>query len=1060
MRNKNVIIALLVIFSGICVYNLYYTFSQFRMESEVDRLTAKNEEYKRIRRDSADYAATPAFQDEFKAHQGTFEKAKKSLATARQNSFTLGLDLQGGMFVTMEIEVADLLKQMASFTDPAFEQALTSATEKKISSQDPYVDLFYQSLVEQKGGAENVRLSAYFVNKDQNIDFNTSNEKVLDNLRTEANDAISRTFEIIRTRIDAFGVASPNLQLQEGSGRILIELPGVKDEDRVRELLRSTARLEFWETTTSNEGMAELMKANEVMVARAKAAEADTSKQDTGATTDDLPEPVAAEGETDPAVPVIAEAAEEVVENAENELADLLGGEATPQPAEGEEGEAESELGDLLSGETTASNDSDSAAADTSAAFDTREEFLAEYPIFRYLNPLERYVDPNNPLIGYALEDDTAAFMEVLREPEIQQVMSSRIRFVWEAKPRGEGGQVFGLIAIKVPADGISKIEGDRITDARQDFDNQGGKGAVVNLKMDAEGSQTWKTMTGNNVGRCVAITLDRAVLTYPTVQGQIAGGNTQISGNFSTEEAQDLASMLKAGKLPVRAKIIGEDRVGPTLGEENIRSGLWSFLVAFLVTIAFMTFYYTSSGLVANLALVANLLFILGVSAAVNVVLTLPGIAAVVLTMGMAVDANVLIFERIREERSLGKSLKAAIQAGFKNAFSSVMDANITTFLTGVILYAFGVGPIRGFAVSLMIGIITSLISALFITRLILEYFGNRGKETINFGSKFTTNVFSKIKIKMVERKNLMYGVSGVLVALSIVSIVFFGFKTGVDFQGGQQFKVSYSGDLEFNQLVNDLEASFEGNKPVVKTIGGGQGDEQRILVTTSWNLNTEDSKLVENALLSGFAKSHPNSNAHVDQATKVGPTVANDIKRSAIYSVLFSLVIIFLYVLLRFRKWQYSLGALASLFHDVIIVLGLFSILGKLDFLPFSIEIDQAFIAAVLTIIGYSINDTVVVFDRIRENTGEMKTVGLSEIFGISIDQTISRTLITSLTTFLTAGILFLMGGDAIQGFIFALLLGIFFGTYSSIFVASPLAHDLIKATGGLQRKKQVAK
>lgn len=1045
MRNKNVVIGLLVIFSFICLYNLFHTFNQFNLEKEVDALAIKNEEYQRIKRDSTDYAVTDAFRDEYQSFREKMEKTKEKLATARKNSFTLGLDLQGGMFVTMEIEVADLLRQMSSFSDPAFEQALAEATTKKVGSQDPYVDLFYESLVEIKGGEDKVKLAAYFVNKDQDIDFNTSNADVRDKLRSEADDAINRTFEIIRTRIDEFGVASPNLQLQEGSGRILIELPGVKDEERVRELLRGTAKLEFWETPSYEEAFNEIMKANEVLKLRNAAAEA---------TTDADSEPDAGEGEVDPNAgdDDLAAALDEAVDGA----VDVAAGE------EGEDDEEAGGLTDILAGggEVTPS-DSDTTGIDTTLSIEEqRKQFLVDYPIFEHFSPLERVVDPNYPMIGYAAVEDTAEFMAQLRDSAVATAMSSRIKFFWEAKPVQEGSDVYGLVAIKMPADGIAKIEGDRVTNASQDFDNQSGKGAVVNLRMDAEGAQTWKTMTGNNVGKCVAISLDRKILTYPTVQQQISGGSTQISGNFEVEEAQDIASMLKAGKLPVAAKIIGEDRVGPTLGEENINSGLWSFFIAFIVTIVFMTFYYTSSGMVANIALVCNLLFILGVSAAVNVVLTLPGIAAVVLTMGMAVDANVLIFERIREERSLGKSLKAAITSGFSNAFSSVMDANITTFMTGVILYAFGVGPIRGFAVSLMIGIITSLISALFITRLILDFYGNRGKEGIKFGSKLTTNIFSNIKMKMIERRKLMYVVSGVLMTVSIVSIIAFGFKTGVDFKGGQQFKVSYSGAIDYNTLVSDLTDSFEGDKPVVKTIGGGGEDVSRLLVTTSWNLNNPNHEVVEAALTSGLIKSHPDIGAKIEQSTKVGPTVANDIKRSAVYSVLGSLIIIFLYILLRFRKWQYSLGALASLFHDVIIVLGFFSILGYLDFLPFSIEIDQAFIAAVLTIIGYSINDTVVVFDRIRENSGEMKTAALGEIFGISIDQTISRTLITSLTTFLTAMILFLLGGDAIQGFIFALLLGIFFGTYSSIFVASPIAHDLIAATGGLKRNKKVQK
>ncbi|MCL4137432.1 UNVERIFIED_CONTAM: hypothetical protein GTU68_064373 [Idotea baltica] len=572
-------------------------------------------------------------------------------------------------------------------------------------------------------------------------------------------------------------------------------------------------------------------------------------------------------------------------------------------------------------------------------------------------------------------------------------------------------------------------------------------------MRMNAEGTKEWGRITQANVGKHVAVLLDNFVYSYPVVNEAITGGSSQISGDFEIDEAKDLANVLKAGQLPVPARIEGEETVGPTLGEDNINSGISAFIAAFILTLIFMALYYAKSGFVANVALFANLIFILGCSAAFTIVLTLPGIAAVVLTVGMAVDANVLIFERIREELKKDKTLKASIKAGFSNAFSSVMDANITTFLTGVVLFAFGVGPIKGFAVSLMIGIITSLISALVITRLILDYYADKGKDSMNFGFDWSIALFDKLKLNMIARKKTFYMVSMVLIGLSFASFAINQFKTGVDFKGGRQFVVEFKdasgndADLtsaEVESVRNSLTSAFDNDAPVIKTLSSNN----QLMITTSYLVTDREATTKVTDLMTKNLKENLKYVPEVISTSDVGPTVANDIQTAALKSVIFSLLIIFFYILVRFRKWQYSAGAIAAVFHDVVIVLGIFSFLSIFD-LPFSVEINQALIAAILTIIGYSINDTVVVFDRIRENIGEMKASKLSNIYNISIDQTISRTLITSVTTFMTAFILFMFGGDVIKGFVFAIMIGIIVGTYSSIFVASPISLDLINRT-----------
>jgi SecD/SecF fusion protein len=1021
MKNKNTVIFLLIVFALICGYNLYWTFVQFNIEADrselLDAVALLDEDKSEW---SASDSATYREYQEFMAD----EDIQSQYQRAVDQSFTLGLDLQGGMFVTLEVGMDQLVKALASNpNDSTLNRALDCANRRQQTEAESFVSLFVECFNDIN---PNRSLGATFASVDLEIDVSTSDEEVQQILEEKAQSAFDRTFNIIRTRIDQFGVVSPNLQKQPGTGRILLELPGVKEPERVRQLLRSTAELEFYVCHSWNRSYSVLGEIN-TKLARMRGL-IDTTATDTAMSDSAMVAAGDSLAEDDDAFSTLSDS-------------DTAGEEPSDQLA------------------------SESLASDDSVAFEDlspeeqdqrRAQFRRENPLFAILNPAnyEALYQQNSrtPRVGFALASDTAEINEIFRMEEIAPLIPPDMQFVWTYKSVSEESDFYELIAIRVNADGEPDLAGEDVSDARQDFDPNNGE-PLVSMKMTPEGTKKWAQLTtaqARDNGH-IAILLDGLVYSYPVVNEPITTGSSQISGDFEIEEAKDLANVLEAGQLDAPVRIEGEETVGPTLGVENIRSGMFSFIAAFVITLIFMGVYYARAGLIANVALIANLIFILGCSAAFAIVLTLPGIAAVVLTVGMAVDANVLIFERIREELKRDKTLKASIRSGFANAFSSVMDANITTFLTGVVLYSFGIGPIRGFAVALMIGIVTSLISALIITRLILDYYADKGGESINFGFSWTTGLFDTLKLNMVDRRKTFYLVSGAIVAVSLVSMVAIGFKTGVDLEGGRQFIVEFKQNDEPAPLTNDqvesirenLYTAFDNNQPVIKTLSSSH----QLMITTSYLVNNRKATdSVSQAMMRGLGETLGTGvEKTIIRTSDVGPTVASDIRDAAILSVVFSLLIIFFYILVRFRYWQYSLGAIAAVFHDVLIVLGIFSLLSLID-LPFSIEIDQALIAALLTIIGYSINDTVVVFDRIRENLAEMKSATLQEVYNASIDQTISRTLITSLTTFITALILFTFGGDVIRGFVFAIMIGILVGTYSSIFVASPISLDLI--------------
>ncbi|MCK3683832.1 protein translocase subunit SecDF [Maribellus sp. YY47] len=925
-----------------------------------------------------------------------FGLKKFTYKDVRELELNLGLDLKGGMNVTLEVEVKDIIRAMANYsTDETFVKALAKADEKKTNSQEDYVSLFGKAFEEIDPNAKLASIFNTLELRDR-VNFSSTNAEVLDVIRKETDAAIDNAFNIIRTRIDRFGVAQPNIQQLQTRGRILVELPGVKDQNRVRTLLQGTANLEFWETYENQEVYQYLLLANE------KIRELDAVKVEQ-TTNEDVAETPAAEKDTTAANALLAEMQDE-------------------------------------------------SAADTSAAgIDNMANFQKQYPLFAVLNPSTDQTGQlfKGPAVGIAQAKDTMAVNAYLNNPQIRSLFPRDLRFAWTAKSMDQAGTLYRLIALKVTTrDGRPPLDGEVITDARQDFD-QMGSNPEVSMQMNSEGAKIWQRMTKENVGKSIAIVLDGYVRSFPTVNGEIPGGRSSITGLESIEEAKDLANVLKSGKMPAPARIIQEDIVGPSLGQEAINSGLISFVIAFVLVLVYMLFFYSkNAGLAANIALVANMLFIFGVLASLGAVLTLPGIAGIVLTIGMSVDANVLIYERVQEELRAGKGIKLAITDGYKNAYSAIIDGQVTTLLTGIVLYLFGSGPIKGFATTLIIGILTSLFSAIFITRLIFEWQLKKGGRIL-FTSSITDNWLRNTHIKFLEKRKIAYVISGALIVLSIGSLVVRGLSYGIDFKGGRTYVVRFDQDVKVSDVQNALAVVFDG-APEVKTYG----ESNQVRITTDYKIEDNSENIdneVEALLMKGLKDGglldqgvtlEQFTDNYQQSSQKVGPTISDDIRKESAIAIGFSLLIIFLYILARFRNWQYGLGAVAALAHDSLIVLGIFSLLAGA--LPFSLEIDQAFIAAILTVLGYSINDTVVVFDRIREVMGLHPKRRSEENMDEAMNSTLRRTFSTSLSTFVVLLAIFLFGGATIQGFTFALLIGVVVGTYSSIFIATPIAYD----------------
>ncbi|MEP7264182.1 MAG: protein translocase subunit SecDF [Bacteroidota bacterium] len=999
MQSKGAIKLLAIVLALVCLYQLSFTLVTRSVENNA-REFAKGDE-----------AKEKSYLDSM-ASRGVYNLGLKDYTymECKEREINLGLDLKGGMNVTMEVSVVDLIRSMANHSvDPTFTTALAKAEEMQKSSQDNFVTLFGRAFKETD---PNAKLAAIFTTVDlQNrINFNSTNEQVLKVIDEEAKSAISRSYNILRTRIDKFGVSQPNIQ-QLDNGRILIELPGVKEPDRVRKLLQGTAKLEFWETYNFGEVVNNLVAINKKL-----GAEADLKKTN---------------------LPSLAG------DSTKKDSTFTASNDSSVQDSTGKNGL----LGQM---------GKDTSKQDTSKQ-KSFEEYSKENPLFSSLIPADYQVqtqDQKNSvdktaIIGYCLVKDTSKVNAFLSRPDLMSMLPKNFRALWTVKPRQKDSQVLELIGIKVSSrNGEAPLDGKVITDANKDV-AQYKNSYEVSMAMNVEGAQIWRRLTKDNIGRSIAIILDNAVYSYPTVQGEIAGGRSSITGNFDVKEADDLANLLKAGKLPAPARIIEEAVVGPSLGQEAIQNGLLSFVVALLIVLLYMIFYYNNAGVVADVAMFVNIFFIMGVLASIGAVLTLPGIAGIVLIIGLSVDANILIFERIREELREGKGIRLAVSDGYKHALSSIIDSNVTTLLLGIILYTFGSGPVQGFATTLIIGILCSLFSAIFISRLIFEWMLDRNKQ-IRLWNPMTKDVFKNINIDFVGRRKTYYIISSIIILGGIISIVTKGWDYGVDFEGGRTYVVQFDKAVETNQLRDALTAPL-GHAPDVKTFG--TNNRYKITTTSHINENGEvaDSKVAEE-IYTGSKGFFANSitlekfkSTQIISSQKVGPTIADDVRQSAVLSILFGCALMFLYILIRFRKWQYGLGATIALFHDVLVVLSFYSIFNGI--LPFTLEINQDFIAALLTVMGYSMTDTVVVFDRIREYLNIHPNMDHKKVINDALNATLSRTINTSLTIFFVLLAIFIFGGDVIRGFAFALLIGIVIGTYSSICIATPVVVDLDK-------------
>lgn len=1031
MQNKGLITTFTILFAIGCLYTLSLTWVANGVESDAKEFAEEyaiafeeaNADLKFTELDSVEYSYLDSM-----ASEEVYPVINYTYGELRTKMLNLGLDLKGGMNVTLEVQVEEVVKALSSFNkDQAFNQAIRDAKQLQHETNQDFVTLFGQAYQEKN---PNGKLSGVFYtldNKDQ-LSPNATNEEVLEFIKREADDAIDRSFNVIRTRIGLFGSAQPNIQRLTGSDRILVELPGVKNKERVRQLLQGTAKLEFWLTWENREVYPMIeqadIKLGKVLQGITDEVE-DSTANDSG---------------------IVEEA---IIEEVIVDAGDTTAADTTEDAAAG--------LFEALDAEVKDTNDTNGGLANTDPNQQSAEEYAKEHPLFAVMRPAifqnpetQQYEYGQGPVVGYVAIADTGLVNKYLAMKEVQSFFPPRLKFLWTAKPYDDEGKFLQLLAIKIDnRDGKAALEGDVIVAASQQFDQFSGS-PEISMTMNGEGANKWRILTGAHVGECIAIALDNLVYSFPTVNSEISGGQSSISGNFDIEEAKMIANILKAGKLPAPARIVEEAVVGPTLGQESINKGMKSFAIALLIVLAYMVFYYSKAGIASVIALVANMFFIFGVLASMPslVALTLPGIAGIILTIGMSVDANVLIFERIREEITAGKGIRLAVADGYKFAYSSIIDANVTTLLTGVVLWFFGTGPVEGFAKTLVIGIFTSLFTAIFITRLIFEYQLNRNK-TLSFSTKLTEGAFKKINFGFLKNRKKFYILSGIIILAGIGSLATKGLQYGVDFKGGRAYTVRFDNDVSTVEVVKSLTGAFESS-PEVKTFGDGN----QVKIVTSFMIDSNDEKaddIVEGKLYEGLStilgdnvSKEDFMDEHLMSSQKVGPTIADDIKKDSFMSIIFSLIIIFLYILFRFKKWQFGLGALVALFHDVLLVLSLFSLLYGI--LPFSLEVDQAFIAAILTVVGYSINDTVVVFDRIREYLGAHKKQEMGEVINNALNSTLSRTVNTSLSTIFVLGMIFFFGGEVIRGFSFALLIGVIVGTYSSLCIASPVMYDFV--------------
>ncbi|MEM7381355.1 MAG: protein translocase subunit SecDF [Bacteroidota bacterium] len=975
MQNKGLIKLFAFLFGIVSIYQLSYTFITSKTESEASVYAANNilssEEDYVAKREALEARYLDSISKDPIFGYTSYEDAKKK-------ELNKGLDLKGGINVTLQISVKDILKGLANNTkSPVFNKALADADAASTNSDDTYLNLFFDAFEAIKGDV-NLASPDIFANKglSDEINFQMTDDEVKPIIRRKIDESIVSAFEVLRERIDGFGVTQPNIQREGNSGRIVVELPGARDIARAQDLLSSTAQLEFWETYEPG---------NQSLIG--------------------------------------------FLIQANNELRTIVG---ETEEVEKEESEIDSLLSDV---------EQDSLDLSTES------------------NPIIDKLQIPGPgfAIGVAALKDTAEIGSYLRMPQIRRLLPSDVqfsKFLWERPSKDS--EVAALFALKSNRENTPRISGDVVSDARDQFDQFNRP--AVGMDMNVRGAKLWEKLTSeanlNNTG--IAIVLDNKVYTAPGVSqvGGISGGSSEITGTFTVNETKDIANVLRAGKLPASAEIIDSFVVGPSLGQEAIDSGFTSFLIAMVFVLIWMIFYYGKAGVFADIALVFNILLIFGVLSSLGAVLTLPGIAGIVLTIGMSVDANVLIFERVKEELAKGKGKGQAVADGFSNALSSILDANITTGLTALILLVFGSGPIKGFATTLIIGILTSLFTAIFVTRLLVDWYLSGKGRSLDFSTAITKNLFKNLSIDFLNKRKIAYVCSGILVAVGVFSLVTQGLDQGVDFVGGRNYQIRFVNPVNPAEITSELSESL--GSASAKTFG----DANQIMVTTKYKVDVQGTEVDDEILdilytslqkylpdgttYEDFVPGGTNGDVGVLKYRKVGPTIADDIKKNALWAIIGSLAVVFLYILLRFRKWQFSLGAVVAVFHDVLIVLGIFSLTSQI--MPFSMEIDQAFIAAILTVIGYSLNDTVVVFDRIREIVGEKGWRSGSNI-NLALNSTLSRTLNTSLTTLVVLLAIFVFGGESLRGFMFAMIVGVLVGTYSSVFIATPVMFDTLR-------------
>ncbi len=977
MQNKGAIVFLTVIITALCLYYLSFTFISNGVQ---EKATA----YATDASGNIDFAKKRAYLDSvWRQPVYNFLGASYTYQEVKETELGLGLDLQGGMHVTLEVSPVEIVKGIAGNPkNDAFNAAVAEAKEASKTSNSKFVDLFYAAWQKNNPGKALSAVFATAANRGR-ISLESTDAEILEIIDTEVENAIDRSFNILRTRIDRFGTSQPNIQRIAGSGRIQIELPGADNQERVRNLLQGVAKLQFWEVLELNEYGGSIEEINQAWVADQKnpSAAADTTATDTTAT-------------------------------------------------------------DSLSAEDSLRN-----------ALEKQLEQIEPLNPNSGVSPLVALMKANYGLV-YDVRD-TVIINRILKNERYQSFLPKDLKLLWGIKPTkaDDGTEILELYAIKLKkGSDQAPLEGDVVTDARQTLDQTSQP--AVSMQMNADGARKWRNLTAENVGRRIAVVLDDYVYTAPMVNGEIPNGQSEISGNFTLLEAQDLANILKSGSLPAPTQIVEESIIGPTLGKEAQSQGIISMVAGLALVVLFMVAYYAKGGLVAVAALVFNIFFILGILAQLGTALTLPGIAGIVLTMGMSIDANVLIFERIKDELKNGVGLLSAINTGYDKAFSAILDGNVTTFLTGAILYALGQGPVKGFAIVLMIGIACSFFSSVFITRVLVSWMTKKGdKSSISFATPFAKNSLSALNIDFMSKRKLAYIASTSIIVIGLGLAVVNGLKLGVDFTGGRSYVVAFNQPVVPSDLKVGLDGEFDGSVEV-KTYGSNNV----LKVTTSYLINEDDdasNKEVESKVKEGIASvtgftfvensAQPGDKQFsITGSSKVGATVANDIKSSSFQAMILALIAIFLYILMRFRKWQFSLGAIVALAHDALFVIAAFSIAGTFGA---NFEIDQVFIAAILTVIGYSINDTVIIYDRIRENVGNRGSRKLLKVFNDSINETLSRTLITSFTTLIVVVVLLFFGGEVLRGFSFALFIGITVGTFSSIYIATPIVVDLMK-------------